>query len=270
MSNQHNRTDENKNEPTLASCLQDEGVQVYNRAYFALEIALEKSYREVMGRDLDPLNPTTPMDKLVLGLLEVAGSCGSDAPDDIRACYAHDLRLMHSIIAKTVARLGGAGANDAAPSVGVPGLDASRHGVPMVGDEVVVVLADGWTIRSGVYEPTAPDARVSGEYVRLVRPDGNEYAYWDQDEWEKDPALVMGAILNSAAGLRIRSATTVHRGLILSFVRQHDKGHGIAWEKVVEGFRAKGISEEACEQAVNDALDAGLIYEPILGQLRLT
>lgn len=69
--------------------------------------------------------------------------------------------------------------------------------------EVIVKLADGWTLRSGVYEPDAPDALTSGEYVRLCDTDGTELLYWDQAEWAADPALVMGAIINSAAGLRI-------------------------------------------------------------------
>lgn len=69
--------------------------------------------------------------------------------------------------------------------------------------EVVVALADGWSLRSGVYDTDADDALTSGEYVRLVRPDGSEYAYWDHNEWADDPALVMGAIINAAAGYRI-------------------------------------------------------------------
>lgn len=63
--------------------------------------------------------------------------------------------------------------------------------------EVVVRLVDGWTLRSGAQELT------SGEYVRLVDPSGVEYAYWDNAEWAADPILVMGAIMNSAAGLRV-------------------------------------------------------------------
>ena len=62
--------------------------------------------------------------------------------------------------------------------------------------EVVVSLADGWTLRSG------SDDFVSGDYVRLCRPDGTEYLYWDSEEWQTDPRLVMGAIINAAAGLR--------------------------------------------------------------------
>ena len=71
--------------------------------------------------------------------------------------------------------------------------------------EVVVNLADGWTLRSGVYNQDDPEALTSGEYVRLCDPNGAEYVYWDQAEWVDDPALVMGAIINSAAGMRIKN-----------------------------------------------------------------
>lgn len=73
--------------------------------------------------------------------------------------------------------------------------------------EVVVRLADGCTLRSGVYDKSDLNALTSGEYVRLCDPDGTEYLYWDQAEWEADPALVMGAIINAAAGLRIERRT---------------------------------------------------------------
>jgi hypothetical protein len=64
--------------------------------------------------------------------------------------------------------------------------------------EVVVQLANGCSLRSGATE------FVSGEYVRLVGTDGvTDLGYWDSDEWHHDPILVMGAIINSAAGLRI-------------------------------------------------------------------
>lgn len=69
----------------------------------------------------------------------------------------------------------------------------------MIDGEVVVHLADGWTLRSGVYGPDSPFT--SGDYVRLVTPNGEESLYWDSEEWANDPALVMGAIINSASGL---------------------------------------------------------------------
>lgn len=69
--------------------------------------------------------------------------------------------------------------------------------------EVVVHVADGWSLRSGVIGGAAPSALLSGDYVRLCRPDGSEYQYWDSEEWKVEPTLVMGAILNAAAGLRM-------------------------------------------------------------------
>lgn len=65
--------------------------------------------------------------------------------------------------------------------------------------EVVVELVDGWTLRSGC----SSDDFTSGEWVRLCEPNGAEHLYWSSDEWEIDPILVMGAIINSAAGLRV-------------------------------------------------------------------
>ena len=73
--------------------------------------------------------------------------------------------------------------------------------------EVVVKLADGWFIHSGVYKRPADsteDVPTSGEYIRLVDPEGVEYLYYDQAEWEREGegALVIGAFINVAAGLR--------------------------------------------------------------------
>lgn len=70
------------------------------------------------------------------------------------------------------------------------------HGTATDAEEVVVELADGWTLRSSSEEFTA------GDYVRLCKPDGTEYCYWHYDEWQDDPRLVMGAIVNAAAGRR--------------------------------------------------------------------
>ena len=65
--------------------------------------------------------------------------------------------------------------------------------------EVILPLANGCTLRSGVYNPNDPEAMTCGEYVRLCNPRGRELLYWDQEEWRDDPALVMGAIINAAA-----------------------------------------------------------------------
>lgn len=64
---------------------------------------------------------------------------------------------------------------------------------------VVVRLADGWELRSGVYEQ---GSLTCGEWVSLHDPQGVEYLYWDWTEWRDDATLVMGAIINAAGGFR--------------------------------------------------------------------
>ncbi|MDA8139795.1 MAG: hypothetical protein M0036_14185 [Desulfobacteraceae bacterium] len=71
----------------------------------------------------------------------------------------------------------------------------SRTGVQS--DETVVSLTENYTLRSG------SDEFMAGDYVRLCGPDGAELEYWHYDEWRDDPQLVMGAIMRSAAGLKI-------------------------------------------------------------------
>lgn len=71
-------------------------------------------------------------------------------------------------------------------------------------DEVVATLLDGTTIRSGVYDVDKA-LYLCGEYVQVVDVVGNEVAYWDYKEWEEDPILVMGAMVNALAGSRVSS-----------------------------------------------------------------
>lgn len=67
--------------------------------------------------------------------------------------------------------------------------------------EVTIKLLNGNIIKSGC---STPDF-ISGEYVQLCNSEGKEIAYWDHSEWQEDPILVMGAILNSAAGFYINT-----------------------------------------------------------------
>jgi hypothetical protein len=59
-------------------------------------------------------------------------------------------------------------------------------------DELIVELANGFSLRSGSVEFYA------GDYVRLCAPDGEELIYWDSSEWAITPVVVMGAILAAA------------------------------------------------------------------------
>lgn len=56
--------------------------------------------------------------------------------------------------------------------------------------ETIIDLPNGWSLRSE-----------AGDNVRLVRPDGSEHVYWDQNEWHEDPVGVMAAIFGAATTL---------------------------------------------------------------------
>ena len=60
--------------------------------------------------------------------------------------------------------------------------------------EVVLQLADGWTLRSGPDFTREPDTN-TGAYVRVCRPDGSENLAWHHSEWRTDPIGVMGMII---------------------------------------------------------------------------
>jgi RPA family protein len=58
--------------------------------------------------------------------------------------------------------------------------------------------------------------------------------------------------------------------LVLSLVRELDQGaKGAAYDAILEKARDKGMDRDAFEETINRLLDQGLIYEPILGQIKL-
>ena len=71
----------------------------------------------------------------------------------------------------------------------------SDPGTPVVedegyGPELDLVLEDGGSIR-------CPAEPIEGFWVRIVR-DGEEVAYWDEDEFRADPEVVLGALMGCA------------------------------------------------------------------------
>ncbi len=58
--------------------------------------------------------------------------------------------------------------------------------------------------------------------------------------------------------------------LVLSLVRELDQGaKGAPYDAILEQAREKGMDRDAFEETINRLLDQGLIYEPILGQIKL-
>jgi RPA family protein len=58
--------------------------------------------------------------------------------------------------------------------------------------------------------------------------------------------------------------------LVLGLVRELDEGaKGAAYDAILERARERGMDRDAFEETINRLLDQGLIYEPILGQIKL-
>jgi RPA family protein len=58
--------------------------------------------------------------------------------------------------------------------------------------------------------------------------------------------------------------------LVLALVRELDQGaKGAAYDAILEKAREGGMDRDAFEETINRLLDQGLIYEPILGQIKL-
>ena len=56
---------------------------------------------------------------------------------------------------------------------------------------------------------------------------------------------------------------------VLLLIGELDKdGKGAPWDAILEAAGKKGIRKEALEEAVNELLDKGLVYEPVLGRMR--
>lgn len=70
--------------------------------------------------------------------------------------------------------------------------------------EVSVLLANGGMIVSGWDDEHDPGALVSGAWLKLLDPDGQEFLYYDSDEWttNDEGRKVIGAFINACAGMK--------------------------------------------------------------------
>jgi hypothetical protein len=57
---------------------------------------------------------------------------------------------------------------------------------------------------------------------------------------------------------------------VLALVTKMDEGKGAPWEDVVAEAGKKGIKEDVVEECLNELMDDGAIYEPVLGRLKKT
>jgi DNA replicative helicase MCM subunit Mcm2 (Cdc46/Mcm family) len=61
-----------------------------------------------------------------------------------------------------------------------------------------------------------------------------------------------------------------HQELILALAEKLDDGKGAPWEDIVAEASKKGVKEAEVEECLNDLMDKGQIYEPVLGRLKRT
>lgn len=57
---------------------------------------------------------------------------------------------------------------------------------------------------------------------------------------------------------------------VVRFIQELQDAYGSAhWDHLILRARAKGIEKTELEDLLNDLLDEGLVYEPILGRLKV-
>ncbi len=83
-------------------------------------------------------------------------------------------------------------------------------------------------------------------------------------------APVEGAPTPAESGDGVPSTEEEMDDLVLSLVRELDQGaKGAAYDAILERARDRGMDRDPFEETINRLLDQGLIYEPILGQIKL-
>jgi len=57
--------------------------------------------------------------------------------------------------------------------------------------------------------------------------------------------------------------------VVLALITELDRdGKGAPWDALLEAAAKKGVRKEGLEEAVNELLDKGLVYEPVLGRMK--
>ncbi len=58
--------------------------------------------------------------------------------------------------------------------------------------------------------------------------------------------------------------------IVFDLVEELDDGKGAPWEQIVDQAQAEGLSEEEVEETMNQLMDRGRVFEPVLGKLKAT
>jgi RPA family protein len=97
-----------------------------------------------------------------------------------------------------------------------------------------------------------------------------EIATPDEPETAEAPTEPEEASPTEADGDKAPETEEEMDDMVLALVRELDQGaKGAAYDAILEKARDGGMDRDAFEETINRLLDQGLIYEPILGQIKL-
>ena len=104
-------------------------------------------------------------------------------------------------------------------------------------------------------------ASLLAESVRYLLPEYRAFA-------PEEPAPAARAPAREAKA-EPKKATDDAEDAVLSLIGELDRdGKGAPWDALLEAAGKKGLRKEALEEAVNELLDKGLVYEPVLGRMK--
>jgi len=100
-------------------------------------------------------------------------------------------------------------------------------------------------------------ASLLAEALRYLLPEHRAFA-------PEEPAAAKPAARPAATEKEDEAEDTV-----LALIGELDRdGKGAPWDAILDAAGKKGIRKEALEEAVNELLDKGLVYEPVLGRMK--
>lgn len=76
--------------------------------------------------------------------------------------------------------------------------------------------------------------------------------------------------MEAAAKAQDEEKARVDADKIAALIQRLDDGKGAAWEALQAEGRMDGLSELDVDRAIDNLLDRGIAYEPVLGKLRMT
>ncbi len=115
-------------------------------------------------------------------------------------------------------------------------------------------LAEGLITGRGHYSNVDADVYMVAVLRALDRAEGNMTSYSEESEQTSESSN--------------EDSSDVSKEFICQFLLANDRGDGIPHDAIMQELAGRGVSRSDGEAAVDQLLDAGLIWEPLFGYLR--